>query len=108
MDDARALGVLEVADLAHHLPPDAAVWRALDPDRAWGLTEQLLAALVDETRSGWWLWETSKVRKRDRRKPPQPIPRPGVEPVPDDSTSTYGGRDSALPTDEMAGWLGWT
>lgn len=105
MADARALGALEVADLAHHLPPDAAVWRALNPDHPWGLAEQLLATLVDETRVGWWLYESAHVKKKDIRKPPRQIPRPGVA-EPEDERQ-IGGRESALPLDEMAAWLGW-
>lgn len=108
MGDARALGVLEVADLAHHLPQDAAVWRALDPDRVWGLTEQLLATVVDEVRIMQWMYELAHHRKGPRPKPPQRIPRPGITQPEDEDTTTYGGRASALPTDEMAEWLGWT
>ncbi|MDO5091832.1 MAG: hypothetical protein Q4D79_00160 [Propionibacteriaceae bacterium] len=61
-------------DLIDGLSPQATYWRAVDPDRAtWGLTDHLLATLIDDLRV--FMWEFGG--KRGKR--PDPIPRPGVE-----------------------------
>jgi hypothetical protein len=61
--------------LVRNLPEDAAVYRS---ERGpWGLVEQLLAALVDETRVG--NWQRAQIHTKERLKPPKPIERPGVE-----------------------------
>lgn len=94
----------EYVDLICHLPEESATMRALSPDWRWNLEALLLAALIDETRAGWWLYE--RVTTKSKRKLPKPIPRPGVEPVEDADSTTYG-KGSAMPLDEMAEWLGW-
>ena len=61
-------------DLIDGLSPQAAYWRAAYPDRAaWGLTEQLLAELVDELRLFQWRLGGGKGAR------PKPLPRPGAE-----------------------------
>lgn len=95
----------EYVDMICHLPEESATMRALNPDWRWGLAEHLLAALIDETRSGWWVYE--RVTTRSKRKAPKPIERPGVEVAPDADTKTWG-KGSALPLDEMREWLGWS
>lgn len=61
--------------LVKHLPHDAAVFRV---ERGpWGLTEQLLAAAVDEARVA--NWQRAQLHTKEKLKPPKPIERPGVE-----------------------------
>lgn len=105
LDGAREAGVplSELADMVAHLPPEAAVWRALDPDWRWDIHAQLTAQVIDEVRALTWLLE--RLKTKSKRKAPEPFPRPGVTPPED--VSVYGGRSSALPMDEMAAWLGW-
>lgn len=69
------------------------------PDEyGWGLPEQLLAAVVDELAIA--NWQRGQGKRTDY---PKPIPRPGVR---DEESTTYG--KGAVPTDEIADWLGWT
>lgn len=64
--------------LVKQLPYDSAVYRA---ERGpWGLTEQLLAALVDEGRVA--NWQRAQLHTKEKLKPPKPIERPGVETKP--------------------------
>jgi len=77
-------------------PRNSAVNRAQDPDHAWGLPEQLLAALFDATRVG--IWQRGSGKRSDY---PEPLERPGVKPP----RKKYGG--TPLPMHEMAKRLGW-
>lgn len=69
------------------LPPDSCTARAVRgstaEDEAWTLDRQLLASAVDAIREN--TFATVKLggdpKKTGRLKPPDPIPRPGVEPV---------------------------
>ena len=88
-----------------HLPEESATMRALTPDWRWSLEAHLLAALIDETRVGWWVYERT-TNARSRRKAPKPIERPGVEQAADADSKTWG-KGSAIPLDEMREWLGW-
>jgi len=68
--------------IVKHLGPESATVRAASPDQAgWGLTEQLLAALVDAVQIGNW-----QRQGRTHSPRPKPIPRPGVK----DRTRTIG------------------
>lgn len=104
--EERSMRPSVVLDLIDNLSPQAALWRAINPDSVWTLEAMLLAAVVDELRA--YRWEFSRVNFKGRQRPPDPIPRPGVTPPVD--KQTFGGRESALPLDEMAAWLGerWT
>lgn len=75
----------------------SALYRSLNPDDyAWGLSEQLLAALFDAAQIGNWQ------RASDPRAPrPKPLQRPGIEP----ESKTIGG--GAVSIDEMDKFLGW-
>ena len=78
-------------------PSDAALARAMDPEgSAWGLSEQLLAAIADASHVR--VWQAGSGKKSDR---PKPIPRPGVE-----SGSKQIYKHEVLPAGEMASWLG--
>lgn len=83
--------------IVNQSPATSALYRAVNPDdHAWGLTEQLLAAIFDVTQMGNWQ------RQGDNRAPrPKPLARPGVEPAEKKIGS------SPLPMDEMARRLGW-
>lgn len=72
---AGRLSFRRLMSLVQNLPEDAAVYRA---ERGpWGLVEQLLAAMVDETRVG--NWQRAQIHTKERLKLPKPIERPGVE-----------------------------
>lgn len=60
---------------------DAELWAWSQP----AMTNQLLAALVDELRMAEWAWARSNGARGARR--PRPIPRPGVK---DDSVRRIG------------------
>lgn len=78
-------------------PPEAALARAMDPEgSAWGLSEQLLAAIADSAHVR--VWQAGSGKRHDR---PKPIPRPGVE-----SGSKKVHKHEVLPAGEMASWLG--
>lgn len=70
---------MELLDLVDNLPVDAALWRAIEPDTVWGLSESLMALLVDEIRVLRWEFERVNFKGRST-KPPEPLPRPGVKP----------------------------
>lgn len=82
--------------IVRNAPRDSALYRALNPDHEWTLTDLLLAEVADAVRVANWQRGSAK-----RHEYPKPIPRPGVEP----QSATYG--KGAIPIDEMAEWLGW-
>ena len=62
-------------NLVTNLPEESALSRRrVGP---WGLSEQLLAATVDELRVA--NWQRAQIGTKERIKPPKPIPRPGVD-----------------------------
>lgn len=78
--------------LVRQLPPEAALWRAIDPDRTpWGLTEQLLAAAVDHLATANWQRLQIHSDKARNVPPPDQIARPGVEPTGKDEQH-FGGK----------------
>lgn len=78
-------------------PGTAALARAMDAEgSAWGLTEQLLAAIADASHVR--VWQAGSGKRSDR---PKPIPRPGVE----TDTKTIH-KHEVLPVTDMASWLG--
>lgn len=83
--------------IARWSPSGSALDRARRPDETWwGLTEQLLASVVDQLRVANWQRTDAK-----RSTYPWPIPRPGVEPQHKQHGST------GMPMDQMREWLGW-
>lgn len=94
---------LVLLDYIESLSPQAALWRAIEPDVVWDLQAMLTALLIDEIRV--LRWEFERVNFKGKTRPPEPLPRPGVA-KPEDKT-VFGGGASALPMDEMAAWLGW-
>lgn len=79
----------EVKAFLAHLPPEAALWRALDSPRQWGYPELLLAAIEHRLSSGNWQ------RGNGKGKRPKPIPAPGTNTA---NTRRVG---TAMPVDEM-------
>lgn len=75
----------ELRVFLRHLPPESATARAVrgstPEEETWSLVPQLLAAAVDAIREN--TFATIKLggdpKKTGRLKPPDPIPRPGVE-----------------------------
>lgn len=70
---------LALLDLIENLSPQAALWRAIDPEVLWDLQAMLTALLIDEMRV--LRWEFERVNFKGKAKPPEPLPRPGVAPV---------------------------
>lgn len=73
LEDVRSgLTLGDLLDLVAYSDPSSAVYRALNPDWEWNLTNQLLAFLIDHHQAHAW----AEGGKRGPR--PKPIPRPGV------------------------------
>lgn len=85
--------------IIRQLPETSALVRELrrDAPEWWPRTDQLLAAVFDQL--AILAWQNTDDARNGRNKP-EPLPRPGIEPV-----NTYG--SEAIPIDEMADWLGW-
>ena len=43
-----------LCDLVEHMPPDASLWREMDPNTIWTLTDVLLALLSNQTAMANW------------------------------------------------------
>lgn len=88
--------------LLKNLPRSSATARAVHgPDLPeWGVTEHLLANLLDVAR--WLQWSKTEDGEKNRNHP-EPIPRPGLEP--EKSKPSFG--DSAMSLHEATEWLGW-
>ncbi len=69
--------------LISHLPRQAALVRELhQEDSEWGLTEHLLAAVVDHLAVGNWLFASANSAEgADPPARPVPVPRPGISPA---------------------------
>jgi len=81
--------------IVKHLGPESATVRDALPEKAgWGLTEQLLAALVDAIQIGNWQRQGKAHAPR-----PKPIPRPGVK-----DTSRVIGRGKGTSVAEFDKW----
>lgn len=66
--------------LVQHLPADSSLVRALHGEQAgWGLTDHLLATVVDQQAVANWLFVCANSGEGDQPDPPTPLPRPGVE-----------------------------
>ena len=73
LEDVRSgLTLGDLLDLVAYSDPSSAVYRALNPDWEWDLTNQLLAFLIDHHQMVAWSEGGRKGPK------PRPIPRPGV------------------------------
>ena len=68
-------------------------------ERPWDPTRMLLAEMVDMLRLLYWAKTEDGSKGRNR---PDPITRPGVTPP---GRTGYGGKDSALPADELMDWF---
>ena len=97
---SEALSWRDLLVIIRQSPADSAVVRAMDPDSHWGLSEHLLAQVVDNT--SWLVWAKTEDGSKNRNRP-QPWPRPGVEP--DEGKSVKG---TPIPLDEAARRLGWS
>lgn len=71
-DPGAGLALGDLLDLASYADPSMAIYRVLNPDWEWDLTNQLLAFLIDHHQGQAWA-EGGKKGPR-----PKPIPRPGA------------------------------
>lgn len=86
--------------LVTNLPADcttATLQRGVE-DSAWGLTEHLLAAVVDVLQVA--NWQREQLHSKSKVKPPKPLPRPGVQ----DETVRHGGK-SGLSNEQIKAWF---
>ena len=68
--------------LIRALPADSATRRAISSGApAWGVTDYLLAELIDATNASTWVSANKNVETNKRQKFPEPFPRPGTEKV---------------------------
>lgn len=73
LDDPEAdLRISDLLDFVEHATPEYAVFRVLNPDWEWSLTNHLLASLFDFHQQKAWSEGGRKGPK------PKPVPRPGV------------------------------
>lgn len=84
-------------DLIENLPLDAALWREVNPDSMWTLTDLLLAHIADVLATGNWQRAGDPHAQR-----PKPLPRPGVE-APEGEHVT----GDLMTLEQAAEWLGW-
>lgn len=71
-DPSSGLTLGDLLDLVSYASPSMAIYRVLNPDWEWDLTNQLLAYLIDHQQMQAWGEGGRKGPK------PKPIPRPGV------------------------------
>jgi hypothetical protein len=78
--------------LVEHLPADSSFARAAHGEAAdWGLTEHLLAAVVDQLAVANWMFATVNRDEHAESLPyPEPLSRPGLEsaPAPESNAAT--------------------
>lgn len=73
LDDVHSdLSLGDLLDLVSYADPTMAIYRVLNPEWEWDLTNQLLAFLIDHHQLQAWAEGGRKGPK------PKPIPRPGV------------------------------
>lgn len=71
-DSGSGLTLGDLLDLVSYADPSMALYRVLNPEWEWDLTNQLLAFLIDHHQMQAWAEGGKKGPK------PKPIPRPGV------------------------------
>jgi len=88
--------------LVEHLPADSAFARAMHGEAAgWGLTEHLLAAVVDQLAVANWMFASvNRDSDADPLPYPEPLARPGLDAAPRKST-----HEDASPA-EIAAFFG--
>lgn len=94
-DFATGLTVADMLDFVEHAHEGMAIYRIINPNWAWNLTNMLLAEQLDAQILWRWIDGGKKGKK------PKPIPRPGVT---ETETKTYKvAEPSSL--DEIDEWL---
>jgi len=87
--------------LVEHLPADSSFARAVHGEAAdWGVTQHLLAAVVDQLAVANWMFAT--VNRDEDAEPlpyPEPLARPGLE-------STPAAESDAATSAEIAAFFG--
>lgn len=95
-----------------NLPTTSALYRALNPDHEWTLTNHLLAGIFDAQNLTVWL--TAGGKKKDK---PKPLERPGartekLQGAEQAAAALSSGADSqarvgdSLPADHLSAFLG--
>ena len=85
----------DLLDFVEFADASMAVYRIVNPDWEWTLTNQMLAAQIDFMREKAW----AEGGKKGRR--PKPIPRPGVS----EKTEKQYRSAQASTIEEMDAWL---
>ncbi|WP_299532170.1 hypothetical protein [uncultured Streptomyces sp.] len=86
-----------LAILIKHLPRDSATIRDTDGEAAeWGVTDYLLAAVVDHLAAANWMFSVvNGDGESDPPEQPVPVPRPGDADEPNEGDEAVGGTTSA-------------
>ncbi|MEU5642125.1 hypothetical protein [Streptomyces milbemycinicus] len=94
--------------LVRHLPPDSAFVRAREGEAAeWGLTDHLLAAVIDHLAIANWMY--ASVNRDEYADPPEapvPVPRPGAGAVDMPEGAGPSATDHAPTAAELARFFG--
>lgn len=85
----------DLLDFVEHATPDMAIYRVLNPDAEWTLTNMILAQMWDAQVMWRWVDGGKKGPK------PKPIPRPGVT---ETHTKSYTVSETST-VDEIDEWL---
>jgi len=93
---------LVLLDYIDALSPQAAVWRAIDPDVRWGMEPMLLAALIDEVRV--LRYEFERVNFKGKPTVPEPIVRPGVTAPGDTKRTVHGAGEGFESIEAFDAW----
>lgn len=85
---SEAFDLTDLRDVVEHLGDDSALAKSIrrhgkapeqwTVEEFWTPERNFMAAMVDALR--WLVWAKSKDAQRPGARPPEPIPRPGVEP----------------------------
>lgn len=84
----------ELRVFLRYLPAESATARAVDPDNAWTLDQHLAATVADSVGflNALTVYVNSDPKKRGTFRPPDRIPRPGVEQRRKSNVIRFGGR----------------
>ncbi|MBL1114069.1 hypothetical protein JK364_16960 [Streptomyces sp. 110] len=104
----EALSSRRLAVLVRHLPPDSAFVRAREGEAAeWGLTDHLLAAVVDHLAIANWMFASAnRDEYADPPEAPAPVPRPGAADTSDGPPADQAADGHAPTAAELARFFG--
>lgn len=93
----ETLGWHDLKVIIRWLPSESALFRAMNPDHRWQLTQYLLADITDSLR--WLVWAKTEDARNGRNRP-ELVPRPGVK-------SDRERVGTAVDIEEMNDFLSW-